>query len=236
MPHMAGPFRCFPLFTLSGSHAPTAEQLALEVMMIAWAVSSTAERAGTSLSNADDDTRHISTTNCAGAAHLDSRRLDRLERATWPDPRLAHLAYSCRDLRVSSQSRPLASVAAKADAPLVRRVIPVLAAKLGAVSFLLSLPRLPREIAFATVDGFSRIMGITTLGVDVVLQHPNAALRTSPWAMIVVATIAGGGGGMIVPAFKGFGPNWGFTDTPSWIKDGPSVDIWGATVVGYVYA
>ena len=41
---------------------------------------------------------------------------------------------------------------------------------------------------------------------------------------------------MLVPTFKGFGPNWGFTDTPSWVKDGPAIDIWGATVIGYVYA
>lgn len=68
------------------------------------------------------------------------------------------------------------------------------------------------------------------------LSHPNTALRASPWAMIVIATLSGGGGGMIVPAIKGFGPNWGFTDTPSWVKDGPAIDIWGATVIGYVYA
>ncbi|KAK4048189.1 hypothetical protein OIV83_004894 [Microbotryomycetes sp. JL201] len=115
-------------------------------------------------------------------------------------------------------------------------ILPLLATKLGAVTFLLSLPKYPREIFFGMVDGFTRIMGITTLGIDTVLSHPNVALRHSPWAMIAVATLAGGGGGMIVPAFKGFGPEWSLASTPGWVKDGPGIDIWGATVAGYVYA
>lgn len=115
-------------------------------------------------------------------------------------------------------------------------ILPLLAAKTGVVSALLSLPYYPRELAFCLVDGFSRIVGITTFGVDTVLSHPNTALRTSPWAMIVVATLAGGGGGMIVPAFKGFSADWSFSNTPGWVKDGPGIDIWGATVIGYVYA
>lgn len=86
------------------------------------------------------------------------------------------------------------------------------------------------------VDGFTRIMGITTLGIDTVLAHPNPALRNSPWAMVAVATLAGGGGGMIVPAFQGFGPEWSLAATPAWVKNGPGIDIWGATVIGYVYA
>ncbi|KAM0789388.1 hypothetical protein ACM66B_000217 [Microbotryomycetes sp. NB124-2] len=119
---------------------------------------------------------------------------------------------------------------------LTYALLPLLATKLGAVTLLLSLPKYPREIFFSMVDGFTRIMGITTLGVDTVLSHPNVALRHSPWAMMAVATLAGGGGGMIVPAFKGFGPEWSLASTPGWVKDGPGIDIWGATVAGYVYA
>lgn len=119
---------------------------------------------------------------------------------------------------------------------LRNRLLPLIAYKTGVVSFLLSLPALPRELTFCLVDGFSRIVGMTTFGVDTVLAHPNAALRNSPWAMVAVATIAGGGGGMIVPAFRGFHADWGLISTPGWVKDGPGIDIWGATVVGYVYS
>ncbi|BGP56162.1 hypothetical protein JCM8202_005930 [Rhodotorula sphaerocarpa] len=115
-------------------------------------------------------------------------------------------------------------------------LIPLLAAKTGIVSTILSLPALPRETFFCFVDGFSRIMGMTTLGVDVVCAHPNAAVRTSPWAMILTAFISGGGGGMIVPMFRMFGPEWGFTSTPGFVKDGLSIDLWSAGFIGYVYA
>lgn len=116
------------------------------------------------------------------------------------------------------------------------RLIPLLAAKTGLVSAVLSLPTLPRETFFCLVDGFSRIMGMTTLGVDVVRAHPNPAVRTSPWAMVLTAFISGGGGGMIVPMFRMFGPEWGFTTTPGFIKDGLSIDVWSAGFIGYVYA
>ncbi|SGY13995.1 BQ5605_C010g06022 [Microbotryum silenes-dioicae] len=115
-------------------------------------------------------------------------------------------------------------------------LIPLIASESGLVSFLLSTPRLPRDLLFSTVDGFSRVVGMTTLGVDTVLAHPNPALRNSPWAMVLVATIAGGGGGMLIPAMKMFHADWGFDATPAWVRDGPGVDIWGATVIGYVYA
>lgn len=116
------------------------------------------------------------------------------------------------------------------------RLLPLLAAKTGLVSMVLSLPTLPRETFFCLVDGFSRIMGMTTLGVDVVRAHPNPAVRTSPWAMVLTAFISGGGGGMIVPMFRMFGPEWGFTTTPGFIKDGLSIDVWSAGFIGYVYA
>ncbi|GAA5926246.1 hypothetical protein JCM10213_007408 [Rhodosporidiobolus nylandii] len=115
-------------------------------------------------------------------------------------------------------------------------VLPLLAHKFGLTSLLLSLPSLPRETVFCLIDGFSRIMGMTTLGVDVVLAHPNQAVRTSPWAMVLVAFISGGGGGMIVPAFRLFGPEWGFTGTPAWVKMGMPIDVWSAGFIGYVYA
>ncbi|GAA5854161.1 hypothetical protein JCM8547_008249 [Rhodosporidiobolus lusitaniae] len=115
-------------------------------------------------------------------------------------------------------------------------LIPLLAHKLGLTSFLLALPSLPRESFFCLIDGFSRIMGMTTLGVDVVLTHPNQAVRNSPWAMVLVAFISGGGGGMLVPAFKLFGPEWGFTATPVWVKNGLPIDVWSAGLIGYVYA
>ncbi|GAA6005760.1 hypothetical protein JCM11491_003998 [Sporobolomyces phaffii] len=115
-------------------------------------------------------------------------------------------------------------------------LIPVLAAKSGAVSFLLSLPYLPRETLFCLVDGFSRIMGMTTLGVDTVLSHPNPNVRTSPWAMVLIAFVSGGGGGLLVPMFKMFGPEWGFTATPAFVKDGLPIDVWSAALIGYVYA
>ncbi|GAA6005650.1 uncharacterized protein JCM10292_006726 [Rhodotorula paludigena] len=115
-------------------------------------------------------------------------------------------------------------------------LIPLLAAKTGLVSLVLSIPSLPRESLFCLIDGFSRIMGMTTLGVDVVLSHPNQAVRNSPWAMVLVAFISGGGGGMLVPAFKLFGPSWGFTDTPAWVKNGLNIDVWSAGFIGYVYA
>ncbi|GAA5890566.1 hypothetical protein JCM8208_004917 [Rhodotorula glutinis] len=115
-------------------------------------------------------------------------------------------------------------------------LIPLLAAKTGLVSLILSLPTLPRESLFCVIDGFSRIMGMTTLGVDVVLTHPNEAVRSSPWAMILVAFLSGGGGGMLVPMFKMFGPEWGFTTTPAFVKSGLPIDVWSAAFIGYVYA
>ncbi|GAA6002913.1 hypothetical protein JCM10207_001894 [Rhodosporidiobolus poonsookiae] len=115
-------------------------------------------------------------------------------------------------------------------------LIPLVAHKLGLTSLILSLPTLPRETLFCLIDGFSRIMGMTTLGVDVVLKHPQQAVRDSPWAMVLVAFISGGGGGMIVPAFRLFGPEWGFTGTPGWVKDGMPIDVWSAGFIGYVYA
>ncbi|KAL8280789.1 hypothetical protein RQP46_006793 [Phenoliferia psychrophenolica] len=114
-------------------------------------------------------------------------------------------------------------------------ILPLVVAKSPLLPFLLSIPYYPREVMFSMVDGFSRITGITTFGVDTVLSHPNAALRTSPWAMILVATLAGGGGGLIVPSFRGFHADWSFA-TPPWVKDGPGIDVWGATVIGYVYS
>ncbi|KAM0748633.1 hypothetical protein T439DRAFT_316530 [Meredithblackwellia eburnea MCA 4105] len=114
-------------------------------------------------------------------------------------------------------------------------LIPLAVAKSPILPFLLSLPHYPREVAFSCVDGFSRIVGITTFGVDTVLSHPNPALRNSPWSMIAVATIAGGGGGLIVPSFRGFHADWTF-QTPPWVKEGPAIDVWGATVIGYVYS
>lgn len=152
---------------------------------------------------------------------------------------MVDLSHPCCDLRVSScpPTRALRiTISAEADVHLLHSILPLLAAKTGLVSLLLSLPYYPRELAFSAVDGFSRIVGITTFGVDTVLAHPNAALRNSPWAMVLVATIAGGGGGMIVPAFKGFHADWSFTSTPGWVKDGPGIDIWGATLIGYVYS
>ncbi|SCV69790.1 BQ2448_1184 [Microbotryum intermedium] len=110
-------------------------------------------------------------------------------------------------------------------------LIPLIASEFGLVSFLLSTPRLPRELLFSVVDGFSRVVGMTTLGVDTVLAHPNPALRSSPWAMVLVATLAGGGGGMLVPAMKMFHADWGFDATPAWVRDGPGIDIWGATAI-----
>ena len=115
------------------------------------------------------------------------------------------------------------------------RLIPLGVSKTPVLPFLLSLPYYPREGMFSLVDGFSRIVGITTFGVDTVLSHPNSALRTSPWAMVLVATLAGGGGGLIVPSFNGFHADWAFA-TPPWVKNGPGIDVWGATVIGYVYA
>ena len=115
-------------------------------------------------------------------------------------------------------------------------MIPLVAAKTGLVSLILSLPILPRESLFCVIDGFSRIMGMTTLGVDVVLTHPNEAVRSSPWAMILVAFLSGGGGGMLVPMFKMFGPEWGFTTTPAFVKTGLPIDVWSAAFIGYVYA
>ncbi|GAA5977926.1 hypothetical protein JCM11641_004335 [Rhodosporidiobolus odoratus] len=115
-------------------------------------------------------------------------------------------------------------------------ILPLLAHKLHLTTVLLSLPSLPRETLFCLIDGFSRIMGMTTLGVDVILSHPNQAVRNSPWAMILTAFISGGGGGMIVPALGLFGPNWGFTTTPGWVKNGMPIDVWSAGFIGYVYA
>ncbi|GAA5836612.1 hypothetical protein JCM11251_002677 [Rhodosporidiobolus azoricus] len=115
-------------------------------------------------------------------------------------------------------------------------LIPLVAHKVGLTSLILALPSLPRETLFCLIDGFSRILGMTTLGVDVVLSHPNQAVRNSPWAMVLAAFISGGGGGMIVPAFRLFGPEWGFTGTPVWIKNGMPIDVWSAGLVGYVYA
>ncbi|GAA6032573.1 hypothetical protein JCM8097_004822 [Rhodosporidiobolus ruineniae] len=115
-------------------------------------------------------------------------------------------------------------------------VLPLLAHKLNLTSLVLSIPYLPRELLFCAIDAFSRIMGMTTLGVDVVLSHPNNAVRNSPWAMVLVAFISGGGGGMLVPAFKLFGPEWGFTTTPVWVKNGLPIDVWSAGFIGYVYA
>lgn len=100
---------------------------------------------------------------------------------------------------------------------------------------LLQIPTLPLNILFSAVDGFSRIVGITTFGVDTVISHSDPAVANSPWAMIVIATLAGGGGGLIVPAFKGFHADWAF-GTPPWAKEGPGIDVWGATLIGYIYS
>lgn len=83
-------------------------------------------------------------------------------------------------------------------------IIPVLVAKTPILSILLSIPVVPRELAFSFVDGFSRVVGITLMGVETVVNHHNPALRNSPWAMLVIGTLAGGGGGIIVPGFNGF--------------------------------
>ncbi|GAA5974261.1 hypothetical protein JCM21900_003024 [Sporobolomyces salmonicolor] len=115
-------------------------------------------------------------------------------------------------------------------------LLPLLATKSGLVSIVLSLPYLVRETLFCLIDGFSRIMGMTTLGVDMVLAHSNPAVRTSPWAMVLIAFISGGGGGMLVPLFKMFGPEWGFTATPGFVKEGLPIDVWSAAFIGYVYA
>ncbi|BGP48994.1 hypothetical protein JCM10450v2_004873 [Rhodotorula kratochvilovae] len=115
-------------------------------------------------------------------------------------------------------------------------LIPLLAAKTGVVSAVLSLPAFPRETLFCVIDGFSRIMGMTTLGVDVALAHPNQAVRNSPWAIVLVAFLSGGGGGMLVPAFRMFGPEWGFISTPAFVKTGLPIDVWSAGFIGYVYA
>lgn len=98
------------------------------------------------------------------------------------------------------------------------------------------MPALPRELAFALFDGFSRTIGATTFGVDTVLAHPNPALNSSPWAMVLISLIAGGGGGLVVPLLGVGRVEWGFRETPGWIREGPGVDIWGAALVGYVYA
>lgn len=79
-------------------------------------------------------------------------------------------------------------------------------------------------------------MGMTTLGVDTVVTHPNQAVRDSPWAMVLIAFVSGGGGGILVPMFKMFGPEWGFTGTPGFVKDGLPIDVWSAAFIGYVYA
>lgn len=118
---------------------------------------------------------------------------------------------------------------------ILSRLIPLIVAKTPILSLILSIPQLPRDLGFSLIDGFSRTVGITTFGVDTVLSHPNEAIRNSPWAMILIATLAGGGGGLIVPAFRGFHADWQFT-TPPWVKEGPGIDVWGATVIGYVYA
>lgn len=117
----------------------------------------------------------------------------------------------------------------------VNSIVPLVVAKSPILPFLRSLPRVPLEIFFCMLDGFTRTMGATSLGLDAVLSHSDQGVRTSPWAMIVIATITGGGGGMIVPMFNIIQPNWAFV-TPPFVRDGPNIDIWGATFVGYVYA
>lgn len=157
-------------------------------------------------------------------APRDRSRLGRL-----PDPR-PHLWVSFLSLHTEEKSQ-LESIERNDT-----RLIPVLAAKSGVVSFVLSLPSLPRETLFCLVDGFSRIMGMTTLGVDPVVAHPNQAVRDSPWAMVLIAFVSGGGGGVLVPLLNLFGPEWGFTKTPSFVKDGVPIDVWSAALIGYVYA
>lgn len=115
-------------------------------------------------------------------------------------------------------------------------LIPLLVAKTPVLPLVLAIPTLPREIFFALFDGFSRTVGATTFGVDTVLSHPNPALNSSPWAMVLISLIAGGGGGLVVPLLGVGKVEWGFNSTPGWIRDGPNVDIWGAALVGYVYA
>lgn len=115
------------------------------------------------------------------------------------------------------------------------RILPAVLFRSPLSLALLQIPTLPLNILFSAVDGFSRIVGITTFGVDTVISHSDPAVANSPWAMIVIATLAGGGGGLIVPAFKGFHADWAF-GTPPWAKEGPGIDVWGATLIGYIYS
>lgn len=115
-------------------------------------------------------------------------------------------------------------------------IIPLIVANSPLLAMIQATPRLPREMLFSMFDGFSRTMGATTMGVDAVLSHPNPLVSSSPWTMVLIGLIAGGGGGLVVPLFRIIEPEWGFTSTPSYIKDGPGIDIWGAALVAYVYA
>jgi hypothetical protein len=53
--------------------------------------------------------------------------------------------------------------------------------------------------------------------------------------MLVIGSIGGAAGGVVVGMFNIMKPDWGLS-IPSSIKDGPNIDVWGTSVVAFVYA
>lgn len=92
------------------------------------------------------------------------------------------------------------------------------------------------SIIFLLIDAFGRTVGITAISIDPILSHPLPQVRSSPFLMLLICTLTGGGGAILVPFIDGFSPQWKF-GVPGWLKDeGIGVDIWSCTVVGLVYA
>jgi hypothetical protein len=97
-----------------------------------------------------------------------------------------------------------------------------------------SIPPLVFAVLFPYIDGFGRTMGATTFAFDVVLSHPLPSVRNSPFAMLLIATITGAGGGLLVPAMGAFTTRWSY-NTPPWLVGLPTVDIWGPPASAAIY-
>jgi hypothetical protein len=97
-----------------------------------------------------------------------------------------------------------------------------------------SIPKSLFAALFPFIDGFGRTLGATTLSFDVVLSHPLAAVRNSPFAMLFIATLTGAGGALFVPILGAFTSQWRL-ETPPWLVTLPTANVWGPTVSAAVY-
>lgn len=94
------------------------------------------------------------------------------------------------------------------------------------------------DLGFALVDGVCRSEGIAQLGVTTVRTHPNALIASSPFAAILIGTLVGGGGPLLIGAFSLEEANWTLR-TPTWLTQPASllaIDVWSSALLSALYA